>query len=80
MDKTLIQHAEHDIHRHHGGDNKPDGAAQRRLEGERTALKLRCNIRWQGERFFRIENRLHRIAERIALRHVKRKCRDRELI
>ncbi len=43
-------------------------------EGERTALKLRCNIRWQGERFSGVSrNRLQLHVERIALRHVKRR-------
>ena len=80
MNKALVQNAEHDIHRHHRRDNQPDSAAQRRLESEGAALELRGDIHRQIQRLFGVHNRLHRIAQRIVIRHVKGDGRYRELI
>ncbi|MND67464.1 hypothetical protein D3C80_588800 [compost metagenome] len=80
MDKAFIQHAEHDIHRHHGGDNQPDGVAERGLERQRAALELSLNIRREVQRFFCVQNRLNRFAERIVIRDVERNGGRRELI
>ncbi len=80
MDKALVQHPQHDVHRHHCGDNQPDSAAQRRLEGERTALEFGLDVRREAEVFLCIGNRLHRFAQRVIIRDVKRNGGGRELI
>ena len=80
MDKAFVQHAKHDIHRHHCRHDQPDGAAELGLEGQRAALELGGDIDWQVDRFLRVQNGLYRIAERIIIRHVKREGRYRELI
>jgi hypothetical protein len=68
VDKAFIQHAEHDIHRHHRGDHQPDGVAERRLEGQRAALELGADIGREIQRLFGGEDRLDRIAQRVVVR------------
>ena len=51
MDKAFVQHAEHDVHCHDGGDNQPDGVAQCGLERQRAAPELGLNIGREAERF-----------------------------
>ncbi len=80
MDKALVQHPQHDIHRHHRGDHQPDGAAECRLEGQRAALELGANIGRKIQRLFGGEDRLHRFAQRVVVRDVKRDGGHRELI
>ncbi len=80
MNKAFIQHSEDDIHRHHRGNHQPDGAAQRRLEGQRAALELGTDIARKRQRLFGAKNCFDRIAQRIVVRHVKRDGGNRELI
>ena len=63
MDKALIQHPQDDIHRHYRGHDQPDGAAQRRLEGQRAALELSANIAREIQRLFGGEDCLYRFAQ-----------------
>ena len=52
MDKTFVQHAKHDVHRHDRRDDQPDGVAQRGLERQRAAPELGLNVGREAERFF----------------------------
>ena len=80
MNKAFIQYSEDDIHRHHRGNHQPDGAAERRLEGQRAALELGTDIAREFQRLLGAKNRFDRIAQRIVVRHVKRDGGNRELI
>jgi hypothetical protein len=63
VNKAFIQHAQHDIHRHHGGNDQPDGAAERGLERQSAALELGGNIGRQVQRLLAVDNRLNGFAQ-----------------
>ena len=50
MNEAFVQHAEDDIHGDDRRDDQPDGASERRLERERTALELGADIGWEIQR------------------------------
>ena len=79
MDVALVEHAEHDVHRHHGGEDQQQRVAERGAEGERRALEARAHARRQADLGFGRTRSPPPRAERRAGREVERDRRRREL-
>ncbi|MNR36665.1 hypothetical protein D3C85_1546160 [compost metagenome] len=80
MNKALIQHAQHDIHRYHRRQDQPQCPPQRGLERQRRPLELGGDIFRHIEIFFRQGDGVDRFPKRIIAGHVKGDGGRRELI
>ena len=72
MDEALVEHAEHDIHRHDRGDDQEHLVGQRRLEGRRGALERGDEADRQADLLLGLLDGVDRGAERNARRGVER--------
>ena len=79
MDQALIQHAQHDIHRHERGGGEQRHVAQRRLKDLCRPLKASLHARGQMQFAGGLVNHFRRLAQRDARRKVERKRHHREL-
>ena len=79
MNEAFIQHAQHDVHRHHRRQDQPQRAAERRLEGQGRPWNW-VVMSLGMLRFFCLGDRVHRLAERVAVGDVERNGGRRELI
>src|SRR5579863_85971 len=71
MDEALIKHAQHDIDHYDGGQDQQHFVGQCRLECERGAFELGGDAGWSTAVGFRLLDRVHRRAQRVARRHVE---------
>ena len=68
MDEALVEHAEHDIHRHHRGNEQEHLIAERRLERRRGALERGHEAVGQADVLLGLLDGVDRFAERNARR------------
>ena len=79
MDVALVEHAQHDVDRDDGGQDKPELVRERRLEGERRALEPELRARRKADVPLRRLDGLDGVAERRAARQVERDGRRGKL-
>ena len=79
MDVTFVQHAQYNVDRDHGGQNKPELIVRGGQKGAGCALKLGAQGRGQAEFAFLFLHGAHGCAQRRALRHIEGKGGHGEL-
>lgn len=78
MDKTFVQHAENDVHRHQCRQDQPRLARQRALEGLRRALEVAADRIGHAQLALGAFKDAHRIAKGHARGQVERQVGGRE--
>ncbi len=79
MDIALVEHAEHDVHGHHRGEDQQQRARQRGAERLGRTLEARLDTGRQADLLLHRFDHFHRLAERHAAGQVERQGHRREL-
>ena len=79
VDVALVEHAQHDVHRHDGREDQQQRAVERGAERLRRALEARLDAGGHADLALRLLDRRHGLAERRALGEVERERHRGEL-